>query len=99
MLLKGVLEKIAEIFKLATAGTDEKSDAVVIVAPGENGLQLEIKSVVMNQFGASIEASVREVLADMGVENAVVTVADRGALDCVLRARVETAVLRGMEEA
>ena len=90
---------MAEIIKLATAGTDEKSDAVVIVAPGENGLQLEIKSVVMIQFGASIEASVREVLADMGVENAVVTVADRGALDCVLRARVETAVLRGMEEA
>jgi citrate lyase subunit gamma (acyl carrier protein) len=90
---------MAEIIKLATAGTDEKSDAVITVAPGENGLQLEIKSVVMNQFGASIEASVREVLADMGVKNAVVTVADRGALDCVLRARVETAVLRGMEEA
>ena len=90
---------MAEIINLATAGTDEKSDAVVTVAPAENGLQLEIKSVVMNQFGAAIEASVREVLAEKGVENAVVTVSDRGALDCVLRARVETAVLRGMEEA
>lgn len=90
---------MAEIIKLAAAGTDEKSDAVVTVAPAENGLQLEIKSVVMNQFGAAIEASVREVLAEKGVENAVVTVSDRGALDCVLRARVETAVLRGMEEA
>lgn len=90
---------MAEIKKFATAGTDEKSDAVVTVAPAENGLQLEIKSVVMNQFGAAIEASVREVLAEKGVQNAVVTVADRGALDCVLRARVETAVLRGMEEA
>lgn len=90
---------MADIIKLAAAGTDEKSDAVVTVAPAENGLQLEIKSVVMNQFGAAIEASVREVLAEKGVENAVVTVSDRGALDCVLRARVETAVLRGMEEA
>lgn len=90
---------MAEIIKLAAAGTDEKSDAVVTIAPAENGLQLEIKSVVMNQFGAAIEASVREVLAEKGVENAVVTVSDRGALDCVLRARVETAVLRGMEEA
>ena len=88
---------MAEIIKLATAGTDEKSDVVVTVEPCENGLQLEIKSVVMNQFGASIEASVREVLANMGVKNAVITVADRGALDCVLRARVETAILRGME--
>ena len=87
-----------EIIKLATAGTDEKSDAVITIAPSDNGLQLEIKSVVMNQFGPAIEASVREVLAEMGVTNATVTVADRGALDCVLRARVETAVLRGKGE-
>ena len=88
---------MAEIIKLATAGTDEKSDAIVTVEPCEAGLQLQIKSVVMNQFGPAIEASVREVLKEMGVEKAIVTVADRGALDCVLRARVETAVLRGME--
>ncbi len=88
---------MAEIIKFATAGTDEKSDAVITVEPCEQGLQLEIKSVVMNQFGLAIEASVREVLQEMGVENAKVTVADRGALDCVLRARVETAVLRGKE--
>ena len=90
---------MAEIIKFATAGTDEKSDAVITVEPCEQGIQLEIKSVVFNQFGAAIEASVREVLANVGVKNAVVTVADRGALDCVLRARVETAILRGMEEA
>ena len=88
---------MAEIIKMATAGTDEKSDVVVTVEPCENGLQLQIKSVVMNQFGTAIESSVREVLAEMGVKNAVVRVADRGSLDCVLRARVETAVLRGME--
>lgn len=88
---------MAEIIKMATAGTDEKSDVVVTVEPSENGLQLQIKSVVMNQFGPAIEASVRKVLEDLGVKNAIVTVADRGALDCVLRARVETAILRGME--
>ena len=89
---------MAEIIKFATAGTDEKSDAVITVEPCEQGLQLEIKSVVSNQFGPAIEASVREVLQDLGVENAIVNVADRGALDCVLRARVETAVLRGKGE-
>ena len=88
---------MAEIIKFATAGTDEKSDAVITIEPCETGLELEIKSVVYNQFGAAIEASVREVLKDLGVENAKVSVADRGALDCVLRARVETAVLRGKE--
>ena len=89
---------MAEIIKAAVAGTDEKSDAVITIEPCENGLQLEVKSVVMNQFGPAIEASVREVLQDMGVANAKVTVADRGALDCVLRARVETAIFRGREE-
>lgn len=88
---------MAEIIKLATAGTDEKSDAIVTVEPSDNGLTLEIKSVVKNQFGEAIEASVREVLEEMGIKNAIVTIADRGALDCVLRARVETAILRGME--
>lgn len=88
---------MAEIKRIATAGTDEKSDAVITVEPNEGGLVLEIKSVVMNQFGPAIEASVLEVLQEMGIENAIIRVADRGALDCVLRARVETAVLRGME--
>ena len=88
---------MAEIIKLATAGTDEKSDAIITVEPNDSGLVLQIKSVVINQFGEAIEASVREVLEEMGVKNAIVTVADRGALDCVLRSRVETAILRGME--
>ena len=89
---------MAEIIKFATAGTDEKSDAVITIEPCKTGLQVEIKSVVMNQFGPAIEASVREVLAEQGVANAIVRVADRGALDCVLRARVETAILRGKGE-
>ena len=48
---------MADIIKIATAGTDEKSDVVVTVEPNENGLQIQIKSVVMNQFGEAIEAS------------------------------------------
>ncbi len=87
---------MTEIVRMAVAGTDEKSDAVVTIEPGE-GIVLEINSVVKNQFGAAIEASVREVLEELGVQNATVKIADRGALDCVLRARVETAVLRGKE--
>ncbi len=88
---------MTEIVRTAVAGTDEKSDAVITVEPNAAGIVIELASVVKNQFGAAIEASVREVLQEMGVENAIVKVADRGALDCVLRARVETAVLRGRE--
>ncbi len=85
-----------EILKNASAGTMESSDAYVEIAPG-SGLQIRLESVVAQQFGSAIEAVVREVLAEQNVENANVRVVDRGALECVIRARVETAVLRGKE--
>lgn len=85
-----------EILKNASAGTMESSDAYVEIAPG-NGLQIRLESVVAQQFGDAIESVVREVLAEQNVENANVRVVDRGALECVIRARVETAILRGKE--
>lgn len=85
-----------EILKNASAGTMESSDAYVEIAPG-NGLQIRLESVVAQQFGNAIESVVREVLAEQNVENANVRVVDRGALECVIRARVETAILRGKE--
>ena len=87
-----------EIVKRASAGTMESSDAYVEIEPS-NSLEIQVESVVQNQFGAAIEASVSEVLAACGVAKANVRVVDRGALDCVIRARVETAVLRGRENA
>lgn len=88
-----------KIVKTASAGTLESSDVYVEVAPGEEGISLEIDSVVYAQFGDAIRETVLDVLKECGVEEAAVRVADRGALECVLRARVETAVLRGKEEA
>ena len=84
------------ILKAASAGTMESSDAYVEVEPGK-GLDIHVESVVAQQFGEAIEAAVRDVLQEQQVENAVVRVVDRGALDCVLRARVEAALLRAME--
>ena len=88
-----------DILKRASAGTMESSDAYIEIEPGKDGLAIQLESVVLGQFGKSIEATVREILAEQGVTNANVRVIDRGALECVLRARVETAVLRGKGEA
>ena len=88
---------MTEIVKKAWAGTLESSDAYVEIEPAEGGVTVELQSVVQAQFGPSIEAAVREVHHHQGVESALVRVMDRGALECVLRARVETALLRGME--
>ena len=84
-----------DILKSASAGTMESSDAYVEIEPGSVGLEINLESVVQKQFGEAIKLVVKEVLAEYGVENAIVRVVDRGALECVIRARVETAVLRG----
>ena len=83
-----------EILKPAMAGTLESSDAQVTVEPGTEGIQLTLSSSVMNQYGRQIKATVLETLERLGVENAQVTVVDKGAPDCTLKARVECAVFR-----
>ena len=83
-----------EILKPAMAGTLESSDTQVTVEPGTDGIQLTLSSSVMNQYGRQIKATVLETLERLGVENAQVTVVDKGALDCTLKARVECAVFR-----
>ena len=90
---------MTEIVKIASAGTLESSDVYVEVEPYSGGILVEIESVVKEQFGNAIEAVVREVLEECQVASAKVMISDRGALDCVIRARVETAIVRGKGEA
>ena len=85
-----------KIVKNAVAGTLESSDVYVQVEPNE-GIEVAIESVVLVQFGDAIKASVMEVLAENEVENVKVSVNDRGAIDCTIRARVETALKRAKE--
>ena len=87
-----------EIVKCASAGTMESSDAYVEIEPAQS-LEIQLESVVKQQFGDAILAVVSEVLKEQKVEKANVRVGDRGALECVIRARVETAVVRGKGEA
>ncbi len=84
--------------KIACAGTMESSDAYVEIEPCENGIEISIQSVVEAQFSESIRASIIDVLNENQVKNAIVRINDRGALDCVIRARTETAVLRAKGE-
>ncbi len=87
-----------KIIKNASAGTMESSDVYVEITPAQSGIALEVESVVAGQFGSQITAAVQDVLNELQVESALVRVVDRGALECVIRARVETAVMRAKEE-
>ncbi len=84
------------IEKSAMAGTLESSDAQVTVEPGD-GLEINISSSVLNQYGRQIKATVLETLERLDVKDGKVTVVDKGALDCTLKARVECAVFRSCD--
>ncbi len=85
------------IYKGAAAGTLESSDCLVTVEPHENGIELEITSVVLEQYGDEIRSTVLDTLKTLDVQSALVRVQDRGAMNCVIAARVETAVMRAQD--
>ncbi len=89
---------MSQIIRRACAGTLESSDVYVEIEPAEAGIAIELDSVVIDQFGDSIRRAAGEVLAEQGIDSAKLRLVDRGALDCVIRARVETAVARGKGE-
>ena len=85
---------MAGIVRHAHAGTLESSDVYVELAPRDEGIELELESAVLNQFGDEIRAAVLETLSEQDIDRAWVRLVDKGALDCVIRARVETAAQR-----
>jgi len=85
-----------KIVKEALAGTLESSDLMVRVFPDDE-LDIVLKSDVIQQFGRQIERVVRETLAKLDVTSGQFLIEDKGALDCVIIARVQTAVMRGAD--
>ena len=84
-----------EIKQPAIAGTLESSDVQVILHPNsEDELKIQLQSIVESQFGDSILQTVKEVLDAFGIKRAIVSLNDKGALDWVIRARVQAACCR-----
>lgn len=80
----------------AQAGSENKSDVLVTVSPADElSVQLQAKSIILRQFGAQIEAVVRQAAREEGVDGACIQVKDGGgALDFAIRARVRCALRR-----
>ena len=88
---------MSEVLKPASAGTMESSDVLVELVPAE-GREIQLTSVVEAQFGDSIRAVADEMLNQFDLQNVCLRIDDRGALECVRRARIETAILRAKGE-
>ena len=87
-----------EIKNTAMAGTLESSDISITIEANDNGIEINLKSSVEKQFGKQIRRVIEETLKELGVKKAWVTANDKGALDCVIKARVQTAVIRATGE-
>lgn len=58
-----------DLRKAATAGTMESNDIMVTLEPAEaGGIQIDLTSNVMQQFGAQIRSVITETLTEYGVE-------------------------------
>ena len=87
------------IVRTGLAGTLESSDITVSIEPNEgNGIDIQLKSTVENQFGRHIRKIIKEKLDQLGIKDARVYANDKGALDCTIEARVITAVNRASEK-
>lgn len=86
------------IVREALAGTLESSDLMVKVAPMADELEIIINSEVIKQFGEQIRQVVAETLQTLNVPTGLIIIQDKGALDCVIRARLQSAILRATDE-
>jgi len=85
-----------KVVKEAISGTLESSDLLVKVGPSDKGTRdVVIRSEVIKQFGKQIKHVVTDTLDKLSVSDGSIVIEDKGALDCVIRARVQAAVLRG----
>lgn len=80
------------------AGSLESGDLYVITKPNpDNGIKIQIESIVKVQFGDSILETVNNVLKSFEINDAIVEINDQGALDCVIKSRVEASLCRSAE--
>ena len=80
----------------AVAGSLGSSDLLVKVSPSrDKTLEIYVISDVIEQFGTQIRHVVDDTLKRLAVTDGLIVIEDKGALDYAIRARVQTAVLRG----
>ena len=90
---------MSKIKKIAYAGTLESSDAFVQIEPiEEDEIKIELQSSVEEMYGDDIRESVKRVIEELRISHISVKIQDKGALDYVIKARLQAAILRANED-
>ena len=79
------------------AGTIESNDIMIELFNDYSGRTIELESSVMDQFGDEILRIINETLDEYQIDNVKVVAHDKGALNFTIKARIKTAILRGLE--
>ena len=83
----------------AVAGTLESNDILITISGvGGSANSVSLSSIVINQFGPAIRAVIDQCLEKSGLSGVEVSVQDKGALECTIKARMETAIARYKEK-
>ena len=84
-----------KIIQQSHAGTLESGDVLICIQPiDSHQVEIELESVVEKQFGDAIRTTILDVLSRYNVRGVQLNVDDKGALDCILRARLEALLAR-----
>lgn len=79
--------------KVGMAGSFDSCDVLITVIEHEK-LEVEIDSIVENQFKEEIEKVIKTTLQALQIEKLKVIVKDKGALNYTIRARLLSALSR-----
>lgn len=88
-----------ELKTKAQAGSFESSDVLIMVEPVNQGAGriIELKSIVMQQFGEDLLRQIHADLDVLGIDDVRLIINDKGALPPTISARLETALKRAAQ--
>jgi citrate lyase subunit gamma (acyl carrier protein) len=84
----------------AQSGTFESSDVIFLIEPlpSNSGRKIELNSTVMQQYGVSFRQIVDDMLDQYELTDIHLIAKDKGALEPTIKARLETAIKRSLDQ-
>ena len=84
-----------QIEKSVLAGRQGKADIEVSLNPSEkNTIKVNLESSVERLFGNHIRNNIQSYVADLGITSCIVRAIDDGALDFVVKSRLDAALFK-----